>query len=294
MVEPILYASLGALLATLLGLMFLPFFWRRAVRLTTRDLVRRLPVSASEIVASHDRLRAEQAMTMRSVERKAERAMSEATLDRIESARARSTELQHLADLAELRAKVEALESEGARIRVERDRHGAEAASAYDALAQARAAAEVSARETQAARQDASAARVEAEAARNEASARQSEIAMLRQKLEATASSEATAPPLAAAGTAALSASAPEAAALAAAAPATAKPAPRMPKAELAFPAAAPDAPNELAALRARLDEVADAIVAASEPDRKGPAPARASKRMRIFSAHQLNEGADA
>ena len=34
MVEPILYASLGALIATLLGLLFLPLFWNRAVRLT--------------------------------------------------------------------------------------------------------------------------------------------------------------------------------------------------------------------------------------------------------------------
>ncbi|QZN99249.1 hypothetical protein [Chenggangzhangella methanolivorans] len=43
MVEPILYASFGALLATLLGLLFLPFFWGRAVRLTTRRLLHRLP-----------------------------------------------------------------------------------------------------------------------------------------------------------------------------------------------------------------------------------------------------------
>ncbi|MFJ5489004.1 hypothetical protein ACIKTA_16075, partial [Hansschlegelia beijingensis] len=73
MVEPILYASFGFLLATLLWLLFLPAFWRRAVRLTTKRLVNRLPVSASEIIAAQDRLRAEHAMAVRAVERRAER-----------------------------------------------------------------------------------------------------------------------------------------------------------------------------------------------------------------------------
>lgn len=280
MVEPILYASLGALCATLIGLMFLPFFWRRAVRLTTKQLVHRLPVSAAEITAAQDRMRAQAAMSMRATERKAERAIGEATRDRIESARARATELQHLADLAELRAKVASLETEGARVRSERDRHGAEAASAYDALAEARSAADAAARDLQAARQEASAARSEAEAARNEASGRQAEIVQLRERLEAAGNTPAPEQLRGEDGRL------------------------RLPKAAMTFGAES-EAPSaaDIAALRARLDEVADAIVKSAEtlagPDAT-PAPApkprapRQPKRMRVFSAAQLDERADA
>ena len=180
MVEPILYASLGALIATLIGLTFLPLFWRRAVKLTTRDLISRLPVSASEIVATQDRLRAEHAMSLRQTERKAELVVGDATRDRIESARARATELGHLADLADLRSQVAALESEGVRVRGELDRTGAEAVAAFEALKEARAAADAAARDLQAARQDASASRSAMEQARIEAAAREREIARLK------------------------------------------------------------------------------------------------------------------
>ncbi len=264
MVEPILYASLGALLATLIGLLFLPIFWRRAVRLTTGRLIDRLPVSASEIIASQDRLRAEQAMAMRAVERKAEAAIGDATRDRIESARARATELGHLADISDLKAKVALLESEGARVRGELDKTGKEAAAAYEALQEARAAADSAQRELQTVRQEASAARASADQARIEASARQAEIVSLRTRFEAPAPSIEG--PIEAA---------PEAPA--AAAPVGAPASRGMPKAQdftLAFPPAAAAKPQpaaslvqaaELADLRRRLDEVADAIVEAAD-----------------------------
>lgn len=248
MVEPILYASLGALLSTLLGLMFLPLFWRRAVRLTTRDLLGRLPVSVTEIVAAQDRLRAEQAMAMRVVERKAEQAIGDATRDRVDSARARATELGHLADLADLRAQVAALEAEGARVRGELDRTGGEAASAFEALKEARAESEQAARDVQAARQDASASRHATEQARIEAAARESEIRALRERLENQG-----------------------------VAPAPAGPGKRMPRADIGLADTMPGARPEpdrvippyedaaLSALRDRLDEVADAILKAGE-----------------------------
>ncbi|MDR4305803.1 hypothetical protein IHQ68_04080 [Chelatococcus sambhunathii] len=272
MVEPILYASLGALLATLIGLLFLPIFWRRAVRLTTSRLIDRLPVSASEIIASQDRLRAEQAMAMRTVERKAEAAIGEATRDRIESARARATELGHLADISDLKAKIAALESEGARVRGELDKTGKEAAAAYEALQEARAAADSAQRELQTVRQEASAARASAEQARNEASARQAEIASLRARLEAPAVAPSIEGPVETVS---------EIAKPAAAVAATS----RLPKADfaLAFPPAeaAKQQPEasltqaaELADLRRRLDEVADAIVEAADR----PAPAERPK----------------
>lgn len=261
MVEPILYASLGALVATLVGLLFLPLFWNRAVRLTTRDLISRLPVSASEIVAAQDRLRAEQAMAMRTVERKAEKAHADATQDRIESARARATELGHLADLADLRGQIAALEAEGARVKGELDKSGGEAAAAYEALQQARAAADQAARDVQAARQDASAARSATDQARIEAATRASEIAALRARIMAPAPVPAAAP----------------------AAPG-----------REAAPADAPSAYEDaaLSALRERLDEVADAIVRASEPD-AAPNRAPASREpLRVVSPVAERAGA--
>jgi hypothetical protein len=253
MVEPILYASLGALLATLIGLMFLPIFWRRAVRLTTKRLIGRLPVSAAEIVASQDRLRAENAMAMRATERRAERTMSEATRDRVESARARATELGHLADLADLRSQISALEAEGVKMRGERDKSGEEAAAAHRALQEARAAADAAARELQAARQDASAARSATEQARVETAARAAEIVALRARL-----------------------------------------APKEPGPAAAGPAAAAPAPSadDLAVLRARLDEVADALVKAAEADpatrpARDRAPASGAEPLRVVVAER-------
>ncbi|RXF75383.1 hypothetical protein [Hansschlegelia zhihuaiae] len=271
MVEPILYASLGALLAALAGLLFLPVFWRRAVRLTTKRLIDRLPISAGEIVAAQDRLRAEHAMTMRQVERKAERTMGDATRDRVESARARSTELGHLADIADLRSQIDLLVAEGARMRGERDKSGEEAAAAYDALKEARAAADAAARDLQAARPDASAARRATEQARVESSAREAEIRALRDRLAAVSGQQ---PAARQAQTSSARADGKSPAAR-----------PHLPRAETPFggsadepplaaspqPAAAVTAPlpaaAELAELRKRLDEVADAIVEAAETE---------------------------
>lgn len=71
MVEPLLYAALGFLTASLLALFFGRALWNRAVRLTTHRIMRRLPLSREEIVASRDLLRAEQAVEYRRLERQA-------------------------------------------------------------------------------------------------------------------------------------------------------------------------------------------------------------------------------
>jgi chromosome segregation ATPase len=64
MIELLLVFSLGFLVAALIWLMALPVLWRRAVRLTTRRLEQSLPISANEIEAEHDRLRAEHAVAI--------------------------------------------------------------------------------------------------------------------------------------------------------------------------------------------------------------------------------------
>ncbi|MFL1876854.1 hypothetical protein ACIKT0_17085, partial [Hansschlegelia beijingensis] len=140
MVEPILYASFGFLLATLLWLLFLPAFWRRAVRLTTKRLVNRLPVSASEIIAAQDRLRAEHAMAVRAVERRAEREATLAAQAQIGAARAHATELRQRAEIADLKARIATLEAEAVALKADFERSERRAAAVQAELDAARAA----------------------------------------------------------------------------------------------------------------------------------------------------------
>lgn len=68
MIQSILFFLFGFLGATLIALMLAPAFWRRAERLTRRQLEATLPLSLNEIQADKDRLRAESAMAIRSLE----------------------------------------------------------------------------------------------------------------------------------------------------------------------------------------------------------------------------------
>jgi hypothetical protein len=58
MIEAIMYFGIGFLVATLLGLLFIPPVHNRAVRLTTKRLEASTPLSMIEIRADKDRLRA--------------------------------------------------------------------------------------------------------------------------------------------------------------------------------------------------------------------------------------------
>lgn len=64
--------ALGFLCAGLLTLLFLPVFWRRALRLSRRRLEMQMPLSMTEIVAERDQLRAEFAMERRKIEQRYE------------------------------------------------------------------------------------------------------------------------------------------------------------------------------------------------------------------------------
>ncbi len=109
--------ALGFLFSGLLTLLFLPAFWRRAVRLSTRRIEMQMPLTMTEIVAERDQLRAEFAMEQRRIERRAEE---------LTEARARD-----MSELGRRGAQIAALDGELADTR-------REALSLHDRLAEAR------------------------------------------------------------------------------------------------------------------------------------------------------------
>ena len=68
MIESIMYIGIGFLVATLLGLLFIPLVHNRAERLTTKRLEASMARSTAEIFADKDHLRAEFAMSTRRLE----------------------------------------------------------------------------------------------------------------------------------------------------------------------------------------------------------------------------------
>ena len=68
MIDAIMYFGIGFLVATLLGLLFIPLVHNRAARLTTKRLEASTPLSMAEIRADRDHLRAEFAMSNRRLE----------------------------------------------------------------------------------------------------------------------------------------------------------------------------------------------------------------------------------
>lgn len=120
--EQAMVFALGFLVAGLIALAAAPAFWRRAIRLSTRRLEMRLPLSAEEILAGRDLLRAEFAVECRRLEQKAE-----------------ALNLVHAADMAELgrRAAIIAVQDAGLRDLSQQDRErGAELAALQRALAE--------------------------------------------------------------------------------------------------------------------------------------------------------------
>src|SRR5271167_2049979 len=79
MVEPIMFFGIGFLVASLLGLLFIPLVHGRAVRLTMRRLEAATPLSIAEIRADKDQLRAEFAMSTRRLEMSVEQMKAKTT-----------------------------------------------------------------------------------------------------------------------------------------------------------------------------------------------------------------------
>jgi hypothetical protein len=72
LIEQAMYFGLGFLVAGLLTLLFLPAFWRRAMRLSMRRLQMLAPMSMEEVIAERDLLRAEFAVRERRMEQEIE------------------------------------------------------------------------------------------------------------------------------------------------------------------------------------------------------------------------------
>jgi hypothetical protein len=85
MIDIGMYVALGFLLASLLALLFAPAFWKRAVRLTKRRIEATMPMSAADIQADKDQLRAEFAIELRRVEVALDKAKDKAARELVES-----------------------------------------------------------------------------------------------------------------------------------------------------------------------------------------------------------------
>ena len=79
MIELIMYFGIGFLVATLLGLLFIPPVHNRAVRLTMKRLETSTPLSITEIRADKDQLRAEFAVSNRRLEMRIEKLKAQTT-----------------------------------------------------------------------------------------------------------------------------------------------------------------------------------------------------------------------
>jgi septal ring factor EnvC (AmiA/AmiB activator) len=111
MIESIMYIGIGFLVATLLGLLFIPLVHNRAERLTTKRLEASMARSTAEILADKDHLRAEFAMSTRRLEMDIERIKAKAATQAAELGRKTDTINQLKKELAENKVTNLALET---------------------------------------------------------------------------------------------------------------------------------------------------------------------------------------
>ncbi|MBX9757260.1 MAG: hypothetical protein K2Y29_00675 [Beijerinckiaceae bacterium] len=136
MIEQLMYFALGVLVTGLLALIFLPAFWRRAVRLSTRRIEMQLPLSMTEIVAERDLLRAEFAVVQRRLERRLELLGDARAADMSEIGRKSAIIGAHAQEMAGLRAELARLEgvisTQAAAVAEAQAQTGAALKEAYD------------------------------------------------------------------------------------------------------------------------------------------------------------------
>lgn len=137
---------LGALVATLLTLLFVPFLWRNAQRLARRDFAATMPATMNEIRAEVDRVRAEAAMTVRRHEMLTQKARERLALERAKVGRLTASNADSLflseqrqGEANALRAQLDALQQRADALDETRIELEQENAALREALAQAEA-----------------------------------------------------------------------------------------------------------------------------------------------------------
>ncbi|MGA8173008.1 MAG: hypothetical protein WB816_19565, partial [Methylocystis sp.] len=105
LIEQAMYFALGLLVAGLFMLMFLPAFWRRAMRLSMRRLQLLAPLSREQAIAERDLLRAEFALRERRVEQEMDAIKASKAADLLEIGR-------HAARIADLDGRLKKSEAE--------------------------------------------------------------------------------------------------------------------------------------------------------------------------------------
>ena len=111
MIEPAMYLGIGFLLASLLGLVFIPLVHARAVRLTMRRMEAATPLSMAEIQADKDQLRAEFAMSTRRLEMNVEQLKAKGTSQLAELGKKNDAINRLKVELGEKAATIFALEA---------------------------------------------------------------------------------------------------------------------------------------------------------------------------------------
>jgi chromosome segregation ATPase len=111
MIEPAMYLGIGFLIASLLGLVFIPLVHARAVRLTMRRMEAATPLSMAEIQADKDQLRAEFAMSTRRLEMNVEQLKAKTTSQLAEIGKKTDAINRLKSELGEKSATIFALEA---------------------------------------------------------------------------------------------------------------------------------------------------------------------------------------
>jgi chromosome segregation ATPase len=88
MIQALMLIALGFLCASLIGLFLAPPLWRYAVRVTTKRIQSRSPLTMAEIQADRDQLRAEYALSVRKLELTVEELKERAARQLVELSRA--------------------------------------------------------------------------------------------------------------------------------------------------------------------------------------------------------------
>jgi chromosome segregation ATPase len=104
--------ALGFLVSGLLWLLFLPAFWRRALRLSTRRLEMLMPLSMEEALAERDQIRARAALDQRRIEQRLEAERQSRARDMLEVTRRAAMQAQRESEIESLAADLRAREAE--------------------------------------------------------------------------------------------------------------------------------------------------------------------------------------